>query len=111
MIALGFLGRFGIDAKCVYTLALESDTSKRRIPRSTLDANIQRGIRFLVNLQRLLDEGLFVAPYKFALLLSLADLSVEKGDDSGAQLTLTIEDLAEKFIQYYCRVVRNAGLP
>jgi hypothetical protein len=35
-------------------------------------------IRFLVNLQRLLDEGLFVASYKFALLLSLADLSVER---------------------------------
>ena len=33
-------------------------------------------IRFLVNLQRLLDEGLFVASYKFALLLALADLSL-----------------------------------
>ena len=31
-------------------------------------------IKFLVNLQRLLDEGLFVASYKFALLLALADL-------------------------------------
>ena len=40
-------------------------------------------IKFLVNLQRLLDEGQFVASYKFALLLALADLSVEHGDDSG----------------------------
>jgi hypothetical protein len=40
-------------------------------------------IRFPVNLQRLLDEGLFVASCKFALLHSLADLSVEKGGDSG----------------------------
>jgi hypothetical protein len=39
-----------------------------------------RQIRFLVNLQRLLNEGLFVASYKFALLLSLADLSIAKGD-------------------------------
>ena len=31
-------------------------------------------IRFLIKLQRLLHEGLFVASYKFALLLSLADL-------------------------------------
>ena len=45
-------------------------------------------IGFLVNLQRLLDEGLFVATYKFALLLSLADLSIELGDDSGGPLTL-----------------------
>jgi hypothetical protein len=35
-------------------------------------------IQFLVNVQRLLDEGLFVASYKFALLLSLADLAIEK---------------------------------
>jgi hypothetical protein len=41
-------------------------------------------IQFLVKLQRLLDEGLFVATYKFALLLSIADLCIEQGDDSGA---------------------------
>jgi hypothetical protein len=46
-------------------------------------------IRFLVSLQRLLDEGLFVASYKFALLLALADLSIEAGDDSGAALPIT----------------------
>jgi len=43
----------------------------------------KRQIDFLVNLQRLLDEGQFVASYKFALLLALADLSVEQGDNSG----------------------------
>jgi len=62
-------------------------------------------IRFLVNLQRLLDEGLFVASYKFALLLSLADLSVECGDDSGRALPLTTEAIAEKFVEYYWRQV------
>jgi hypothetical protein len=36
-------------------------------------------VRFLANLQRMLDEGLFVASYKFALLFSLADLLVENG--------------------------------
>jgi len=60
-------------------------------------------IQFLVNLQRLLDEGLFVASYKFALLLALADLSVEKGDDSGAELLLSTEAIAAKFLQYYWR--------
>ena len=39
-------------------------------------------IRFMVNIQRLLDEGLFTASYKFALLLALAVLSIEQGDDS-----------------------------
>src|SRR5215475_8994153 len=60
-------------------------------------------IQFLVNLQRLLDEGLFVASYKFALLLALADLSVETGDDSGATLPINTEAIAEKFVQYYWR--------
>jgi hypothetical protein len=60
-------------------------------------------VRFLVSLQRLLDEGLFVASYKFALLLSLADLSIEQGDDSGAPLIITTGAIGEKFIQYYWR--------
>jgi hypothetical protein len=60
-------------------------------------------IRFLVNLQRLLDEGSFVASYKFALLLALADLSIEHGTDTGAPLPLDTGAIAEKFIQYYWR--------
>jgi hypothetical protein len=40
-------------------------------------------IKFIVNIQRLLDEGAFVASYKYALLLALADLAVEYGDESG----------------------------
>src|SRR5215472_11720978 len=58
-------------------------------------------IEFLVNLQRLLDEGSFVATYKFALLLALAELSIEKGDDSGVALDLSVDDIAAKFIQFY----------
>lgn len=60
-------------------------------------------IRFMVNVQRLLDEGLFTASYKFALLLALADLSVEQGDESGAELELSTEAIADKFVQYYWR--------
>jgi 5-methylcytosine-specific restriction endonuclease McrA len=60
-------------------------------------------IQFLVNLQRLLNELLFVASYKFALLLALADLSVENGDDSAATLSISTEAIAEKFVQYYWR--------
>ena len=45
--------------------------------------------------------GVWAASYKFALLLALADLSIEAGNDSGAALELTTEAIAEKFIQYY----------
>ena len=38
-------------------------------------------VAFLRELQRLLDEGQFTATYKFALLLALADLAVERGDE------------------------------
>ena len=57
----------------------------------------------MVSVQRLLDEGLFTASYKFALLLALADLSIEHGDESGAALSLATDDIAEKFVQYYWR--------
>jgi hypothetical protein len=60
-------------------------------------------IRFLVNLQRLLGEGQFVATYKYALLLALADISVEEGDDSGSTLRIPTRDIAEKFVKYYWR--------
>src|SRR5215471_16519111 len=60
-------------------------------------------IQFMVHIQRLLDEGLFTASYKFALLLALADLSIERGDDSGATLELATDAIAEKFVQYYWR--------
>ena len=35
-------------------------------------------LEFLTKLQRILGEGQFVASYKYALLLTLAELSVEK---------------------------------
>lgn len=62
-------------------------------------------IKFLTNLQRLLAEGQFVATYKYALLLSLADIAIETGDDSGEPLTVSTKAIAEKFIQYYWRQV------
>lgn len=62
-------------------------------------------LRFLRDLQRVLDEGSFVATYKFALIHALADLAVERGDDSGATLTLPTRDIAERFIYLYWRQV------
>jgi 5-methylcytosine-specific restriction endonuclease McrA len=63
-------------------------------------------IHFVDQLQRLLNEGSFTATLKFALLMALADLAVERGDDSGGSLSLTTRDLAPKFIEYYWRQTR-----
>lgn len=60
-------------------------------------------MRFLLNLQRLLEEGSFVATYKHALLLSIADVCVEQGDDSSGHFRISTVELAEKFIIYYWR--------
>ena len=62
-------------------------------------------LKFLMNLQRLLAEGQFVATYKYAVLLALADIVVEFGDDSGEALTISTKQIAEKIIQYYWRQV------
>jgi 5-methylcytosine-specific restriction endonuclease McrA len=63
-------------------------------------------IQFLSNLQRLFSEGSFVSTYKFALLSALADIAVETGDDTGAELTISIRRIAEKFVEYYWRQSR-----
>src|SRR5437870_1788711 len=60
-------------------------------------------LAFLTKLQRLLAEGSFVATYKHALLLSLADLSVELGDDTWAPLVLPISAIGERIVIYYWR--------
>jgi hypothetical protein len=60
-------------------------------------------IHFLVRIQRLLDEGSFVATYKFALLLALARVSIERGDDSGGPLRVSTRELAEHFVRLYWR--------
>ncbi len=58
-------------------------------------------ITFLRNIQRILSEGSFVATYKYALLHALADLAVLRGDDSGAPLSLSTDEIAERFIELY----------
>ncbi len=66
----------------------------------------QAQLDFLQNVQRLLEEGTFTATYKFALLLALADLCVERGADTGDAFQVQTSSLAEKFIAYYWRQTR-----
>lgn len=60
-------------------------------------------VQFLFKLQRLLTEGSFVATYKHALLLALAELAIERGDDTTERLVLDSRDIAEKYIEAYWR--------
>jgi hypothetical protein len=60
-------------------------------------------IRFIANIERILSEGSFVATYKYALLISLVELAIERGDDSSRELALPIHDIADKFAELYWR--------
>lgn len=56
---------------------------------------------FLTRVQKILDEGQFVATYKFALLVALIDVAIERGDDSGDALDVPLDWIAGKFIELY----------
>ena len=60
-------------------------------------------LEFLSNLQRLLSEGQFVATYKYALLMALADIAVESGGKRDEALEIETCRIAEKFVHYYWR--------
>lgn len=59
-------------------------------------------INFAERVLSLLDQGKFTSTYKFAVLIALIDLSIEKYSESGkAPRTLSTRDLANKVIQIY----------
>lgn len=64
-------------------------------------------VLFLTRVQKILDEGQFVATYKFALLIGLIEIAIERGDDSGAPLEVRVDWLAEKFIELYWAQARE----
>lgn len=68
---------------------------------SDLIPTAQEQLKFLKNIQLILQSGSFSSTYKFALLISLSRLAIEKGEDTGACLTLEYNDIAEKFIELY----------
>jgi hypothetical protein len=57
----------------------------------------------LNKLQRILGEGVFVATYKYALILTLAELSVEKTPARDGSLSIPLNELSERFIILYWR--------
>jgi len=58
-------------------------------------------LEFLTKIQRLFNESDFSSTYKYALLISLADLAIELGKDDNSELELTNRQIAERFIELY----------
>ena len=68
--------------------------------------NVSSGVDqldLLNKLQRILGEGAFVATYKYALILALAELSVEKTPAADGWLAVSLSELSERFIMLYWR--------
>ncbi len=63
----------------------------------------EQQIAFLHDLQRIFEEGDFSATYKFALLMALAEIAVEPGNDSGAPSTVSLNSIGGKFVELYWR--------
>lgn len=57
-------------------------------------------LQFLQHLQRLFEDGDFVATYKYALLIALAELAVEQGGATEA-LEIPVTAIGEKFAELY----------
>jgi 5-methylcytosine-specific restriction endonuclease McrA len=58
-------------------------------------------LAFLTKIQRLFNESDFSSTYKYALLISLADLAIELGKDDDSPLELGNRQIAERFIELY----------
>lgn len=67
------------------------------------DVTAEQQLQFLRDLQLILDGGQFVASYKFALLIALADISVESTPTTDGTLPITLDQLSERFIEVYWR--------
>ena len=63
-------------------------------------------LAFLSQVQRLFDEGEFVATYKYALLIAIAEIAVESGNDSGDALHLPVDAIAAKYVELYWQQVQ-----
>jgi 5-methylcytosine-specific restriction endonuclease McrA len=63
--------------------------------------NAEEQLDFLTKVLRLFNESDFSSTYKYALLISLADLAIELGKDDDSELGLSNRQIAERFIELY----------
>lgn len=66
-----------------------------KIPRA------EEQLEFLTKIQRLFNESDFSSTYKYALLISLANLAIVYGKDDDSELEINNRQIAERFIELY----------
>ena len=71
------------------------------MPNQLSRVSAESQIEFLQKIQSLFEDSSFSATYKFALLITLANLTIELGDDQEQELTIPSEKIAERFSELY----------
>jgi len=71
------------------------------VAQLSLMPSAEKQVAFLQNIQRLFEEGEFTATYKFALLMALTEISVERWSELQGDLRIPIIAIAEKFAEFY----------
>jgi len=71
-------------------------------PTPTAEAQLE----FLGRIERILAEGKFTTTYKFALLIAITNIAVEKGNDTGDELKIDLDEIARQFLSLYWSMAR-----
>ena len=61
---------------------------------------------FLAKVERILSQGQSTTTYKFAMLIALTNIAVEKGSDSGDPLEVDLDDVARQWVELYWNMAR-----
>ena len=72
-----------------------------QLPNQLLRVSAESQIEFLQKIQSLFEDSSFSSTYKLALLITLANLAIELGDDQEQELTIPSEKIAERFSELY----------
>lgn len=78
----------------------------KKLPMNSLTPSASFQIQFITDIQQLLATVKATSTYKFALLISLVRLSIEKSQSSSDALKISLTDIAEKFIELYWQQAR-----
>lgn len=61
---------------------------------------------FLARVEALLSQGRFTSTYKFALLIALTNIAVERGSDTGDELEVELDEIARQYLALYWNMAR-----
>jgi 5-methylcytosine-specific restriction endonuclease McrA len=71
------------------------------LPNQLSRISAESQIEFLQKIQSLFEDSSFSSTYKFALLITLANLAIELGDDLELELIIPSEKIATRFSELY----------